>query len=205
MGYGRAGVKEETMLFAGIVLIAVSLSIAIGSKLRRKIVSKTLFAILGGTLLLGLILYVWSFAYMESEDQILGAILGAAFIIFGALLIYMCIFSFIEMSRCKEKVIGRYLKKELIHHEGFSKTFWSYTLIFEYTYNYKLIKTRSRQLFNPYYIDNNFKKNKTYEIYINPTIPESCIVHRKTQFKQILGFVFSFFFVLIGVFIVLAS
>ena len=194
------------MIFVGIFLIAISLSIAICHKIGKKTVTKTKFAILGGMLLLGIVLYVWSFAYIKTENELAGAIFGAVFIIAGIIITSMSIVSFVEMSRCKEKVSARYLRKVFIsRNRSPSDRLWLYTLVFERTYKGKVIETWSRQSFNPHYIDENFRKGETYEIYINPQIPESCIIYRKTFFKQIFGFIFCLFIVLIGLLMILAS
>jgi hypothetical protein len=206
VGYGRAGVKEEYMVFVGIFLIAISLSIAICHKIGKKVVTKKKFAILGGLLLLGLVLYVWSFAYIKSENELAGAIFGAVFIIAGTIATSMCIESFVEMSKCKEKVTARYLKKVFIaKNRSFNEAYWTYAPFFEYLHKGKLIQTKSRQLFNPYYIDKNFKKGEIYEIYINPQKPDLCILYRNTPSKQIFGTIFCLFFALIGVLMILAS
>lgn len=190
------------MVYCGIFLIAISASIAICHKIRKKTVSKKNFPILGSMLLLGLVLYIWSFAYISSAEEACTILVGSFFVCFGVFLLIMIIPSIKAINKCTEPISGRYIKKEHVYSKAFLET---YIPIFEYSRDCKLFIAKSRQGFASNYIDKNFSKNKKYEIYIAPDVPDSCIVQKGIQAKHVLTIISASFIFLFGLFIMLIA
>jgi len=76
---------------------------------------------------------------------------------------------------------------------------------FSYRYNGKDYQVYSYMNYDKRKFQRLFKTNETYTIYINPEAPHQCVYRRVVSGDMVLMFIFSIFFILLGIFIMLVG
>lgn len=147
-----------------------------------------------GAILIGVFFIIYGAAVIACE-RILGQTYGVVVFMLG--LTVILIFSeWVRISNvinCKEVIEAKYVGCQTRTNRGATY----YLPTFEYKYNGVSYTSTTPQTFGKSYIKKHFEDGGYYNIYINPSKPETHIVKRRIFFTDIVMFLF--IAVLIGV------